>query len=288
MGKLPLTWRQVAFCTLLIAAMALLLTSHDIVAQAVREGLLLCTQNVIPSLFPLFIAVSLLIGSGVGDLFPPQTAVLLLGLLGGYPVGAKAIADLVRTGSLDRKAGQRLLLCCNNAGPAFILGIAGHTVFGSAAVGWALYGIHALSALILFALIPRETAISRSPHALPPFARVFVDAVRAGVTAMANICGFVVLFWVVLRLLTTYTGLCHPLLLGAVELTNGILALPNHAGGFVMAAALLGFGGLSVHCQTAAVLEGSGLKLLPYFLAKLVQAGISAVLAIAVKGWLFP
>ena len=288
MGKLPLTWRQVAFCTLLIAATALLLASHDTVAQAVREGLLLCTQNVIPSLFPLFIAVSLLIGSGVGDVFSPQTAVLLLGLVGGYPVGAKAIAELVRTDSMDRKTGQRLLLCCNNAGPAFILGIAGHSVFGSAAVGWALYGIHILSALLLFVLIPHKKLSRSSPHASPPFARVFVDAVRAGVTAMANICGFVVLFLVALRLLTTYTGLCHPLLLGAVELTNGILALPNSGGGFIMAAALLGFGGLSVHCQTAAVLAESELNLLPYLLAKLVQAGISAVLAMAVKGWFFP
>ena len=72
-----------------------------------------------------------------------------------------------------------------------------------------------------------------------------------------------------------------------ILLTNGILLLPNDANGFVMASALLGWGGLSVHCQTAAVLEGSGLKLFPYLLAKLAQCGLSAVLAFAVRGWLF-
>lgn len=287
MGKLPLTWRQVAFCTLLIAAIALLLTSHDTVALAVREGLLLCSQSVIPSLFPLFVAVTLAISCGLGDFLPPDAAALVLGLVGGYPMGAKTLSDLVQSGSMERSAAQKLLLCCNNAGPAFILGIVGYGVFGSASIGWGLYAIHVLSALLLFVLIPREKASPRSPRLSPPFARVFVAAVRAGVTAMANICGFVVLFLVVLRLLTAYTGLRHPLLLGAIELTNGILALPNSANGFVMAAALLGFGGFSVYCQTAAVLEGSGLKLLPYFLAKLAQAGISAALAIAVKGWFF-
>ncbi len=41
-----------------------------------------------------------------------------------------------------------------------------------------------------------------------------------------------------------------------MELTNGILRLAPDRGGFVLAAALLGWGGLSVHCQTAAVLGG--------------------------------
>ncbi len=287
MGKLPLTWRQVALCTLLIAAAALLLSAHDTVAQAVRDGLLLCGQSIIPSLFPLFVAVSLLIGCGLGNFFSPRTTALVLGLVGGYPMGAKAISALIDNGSLDQNSGQRLLLCCNNAGPAFILGIAGHSVFNSAAVGWALYAIHALSALILFALLPCKKMSPCSPQPPPSFARVFVSTVSTGVTTMANICGFVILFLVVLRLLTAYTGLCHPLLLGAIELTNGILSLPNTADGFVLAAALLGFGGFSVHCQTAAVLEGSGLHLFPYLSAKLAQAGISVVLAFAVRGWFF-
>lgn len=287
MKRSGLKGRQVVLCTLLIGAAALLLASHDTVALAVREGLLLCGQNVIPSLFPLFVAVSLAIGCGLGDLLPPQLAALLLGLVGGYPVGAKTVAELVRGGSVERQDAQRLLLCCNNAGPAFILGIAGYGVFHSARVGWALYGIHTLSALLLFVCLSRQKMVRRVPHTPPPFAVVFVEAVRSGVTAMLNICGFVVLFLAALRLLTTYGGIFHPLLLGAVELTNGILALPATSGGFVMAAALLGWGGLSVHCQTAAVLEGTGLKLAPYLLAKLSQSALSAVLAFVVRGWFF-
>ena len=287
MGKLPLTWRQVAFCTLLIGAMALLLTSHDTVALAVREGLLLCFQSVIPSLFPLFVAISLAIGCGLGDFLPPDIAALVLGLVGGYPMGAKILSELVRSGSMERSAAQKLLLCCNNTGPAFILGIVGHGVFHRAAVGWALYGIHVLSALLLYALLPREKLSRRHVRTSPSFSATFVDAVRTGVSTMTNICGFVVLFLVALRLLTAFTGVSHPLLLGAVELTNGAALLPNNAAGFVMAAALLGWGGLSVHCQTAAVLEGSGLKLWPYLLAKLAQGGISAILAFTVRGWLF-
>ena len=54
-----------------------------------------------------------------------------------------------------------------------------------------------------------------------------------------------------------------------------------------IAAFLLGWGGLCVHCQTAALLEGSGLPLAPYLRAKALQGAISAGLVWLVLG-LFP
>ena len=54
-----------------------------------------------------------------------------------------------------------------------------------------------------------------------------------------------------------------------------------------MAAALLGWGGVSVHCQTAAVLEETKLSLGRYLLAKALQAVVSALLALAVCRFLF-
>lgn len=287
MERSPLSWRQVAFCTMLIGAITLLLVSHDTAALAVREGLLLCGQSVIPSLFPFFVTVSFAVRCRCGAFLPPEMAVLLLGLVGGYPIGAKTLAELVKSGVMEQREAQRLLLCCNNAGPAFILGILGHGVFHRAAVGWALYGIHALSALLLFALLPHRKTGGQPVDPPVSYAAAFVAAVGDGVRTMANVCGFVVLFLAALRLLTAFTGVTHPLILGAVELINGAQVLPNDSGGFVMAAALLGWGGLSVHCQTAAVLEGSGLKLWPYLLTKLAQAGISAALAFVLRGWIF-
>ena len=289
MNRSPLKWSQVFLCTLLLGGVALLLYRHDTVAVAVHDGLLLCLNTIIPSLFPLFVAISLLMGCGLGRFLPPELSALVLGLLGGYPVGAKTVAELLQSGVIDRKTGQVLLLCCNNAGPAFILGVVGYGLFHRAAVGWALYAIHGLTAVLFFAVLPRPQEQSVCALPMPPFSfsKSFVQAVRSGVTAMGNICGFVVLFLVILRLLSTYAGVSHPLLLGAVELTNGILMLPNTADGFVMASALLSFGGLSVLCQTAAVLDGSGVKLWPYLLAKLGQAVISAALAFLVRGLLF-
>ena len=63
--------------------------------------------------------------------------------------------------------------------------------------------------------------------------------------------------------------------------------LPDSAVGFVMAAALLGWGGVSVHCQTAAVLEDTGLPMGRYLLAKALQGILSALLALLLCRFLF-
>mgnify|MGYP000949439194 FL=1 len=124
----------------LLAVMAGLLAASETAAQAVREGLALCGGSVIPALFPFLVVSRLFVATGsaaaLGRLLAPLTrrvlgvsgpggTAVLLGLLGGYPVGAQTAGELVRTGAVSRQEGQRLLLFCNNCGPAFALGVAG-------------------------------------------------------------------------------------------------------------------------------------------------------------------
>ena len=61
-----------------------------------------------------------------------------------------------------------------------------------------------------------------------------------------------------------------------VELFNGICALAPTAADFVSAAALMGWGGLSVHAQTVAILCDENLSLGFYFRGKAVHAVLSA------------
>ena len=277
----------------------LLLRQAETAAQAVRDGVQLCLTSVIPALFPFFAVSSLLVALGAaeaagralarpfGRLFRcggAGCAALLLGLVGGYPVGARTAAELVRRGELSPAEGARLLTFCNNAGPAFAIGVAGVSVFGSARTGAWLYLLHCAAALLTGLLFCRRplpvTAMPKRP--VPPRAGLtgqFLRAVEGAVSAMARVCGFVVFFLVLLRVMGRVTGLSHPVLSGAVELTQGILALPHTRRGFVWAAGLLGWGGLSVHGQSAAVLSGTDLPMGPYLAAKAAHAAVSVLLA---------
>ena len=82
---------------------------------------------------------------------------LLLGLTGGYPLGAAAVGDMTRDGLLTPEEAERVLPLCNNSGPAFLIGAAGTGVFHDRALGLQLYLTHILAALVLGVLLaPRE------------------------------------------------------------------------------------------------------------------------------------
>ena len=280
----------------LLGVMALLLLCSADAAQAVRDALALCVQSVIPALFPFFVVSSLFIDLGCAAVLGRSLAPImrrlfgvsgaggtafLLGIIGGYPVGGRTAGELYRSGQCEREECERLLAFCNNAGPSFILGIAGLGCFGSVRVGAWLYLIH-VGAAVMVGLLFRSTSrqMGRPEKTeTPRWADALIEAVRGGAMSMVNICAFVVFFLVILRLFSRFTGIQHGAILGIVEMTNGILRLANDRRGFIWAAGLLGWGGLSVHCQTAAVLSGSGLSLKRYFIGKALQAAISMVAA---------
>lgn len=274
--------------------MVLLLWRSAVAAEAVRRGLTLCARSVIPALFPYFVVsglfISLGFADGVGRRLEPLTrrlfgvggagaSAFFLGLLGGYPVGGRTVGQLYRAGRLSKDEAERLLAFCNNAGPSFILGVVGVGCFGSLRTGIYLYLVHAFSAVLVGILFRKKAPVSgqkvRYSAAFEPIA-VFVRAVGEAAEGMVRLCGFVVFFLVILALITDLTGLNHPVLLGLAELTTGVTALEGRPGDLVWAAALLGWGGLSVHGQTAAVLSDTDLGLGRYFLGKILQAIFSA------------
>ena len=295
--------KKAALSMLLLGLMAVLLWQNGAVGQAVRQGLLLCGRSVIPSLFPFFVTVSFAVACGffafLRQLGIPE---------GGYPVGGRTAGELYRSGGISKERAETLLTYCNNAGPSFILSIAGAGVFGSQRIGWVLYGIHVTAAVLAGWLLgsfgenPGGDSTGTKRRFIAPIKPVnvpitggnapflpaaFVTVTRNAALAMINICGFVIFFLAVMALIRQTWPNVPPVVLGLLELTGGITSLENNAAGFCMAAALLGWGGVSVHCQTAAVLEDTGLSLKRYLLAKALQAVVSALLALGVCRFFF-
>ena len=286
--------RLMTTATLLV--MAALLAASRQSAAAVAQGLRLCAETVVPALFPFLVLSSLLVElGGLAFLAPPLqrllgrlfgcsatgTGVFLLSLAGGYPMGPRLIAQLYATGQLSRQEAEHLLLFCNNAGPAFILGLVGLGRFGSLRTGLALWVIHMISAgLVALLLRPRQPfSAPELPPPQTPFAQALVHAIGAAGSTTVQLCAFVTFFCTLLQLAADRTGIAHPLVLGFVELTQGTLTLSATPTGFVMASALLGWGGLSVHCQSAAVLAGTELSLRHYLPGKLLHSILSSLFA---------
>ena len=274
------------------------------VRAAAAGGLLLCGRSVIPALFPFMAVSAMLVSLGFGDwaasrlaglmslyrLPGPAGSALLLGLVGGYPIGARTAAELYKKGSLTREEAERLLGFCNNSNPVFLISVLGGGVFGSPRTGVYLWLIHILSALLTGFFFRgshktdrRQQAPRYTPCQETSFASAVVEGVRSACSNMLAVCGFVLFFYV---LASPLTGLGGPLgagLVGFLELFSLTPLLTANRVGFVLASACAGWGGLSILCQTAAVLEGSGLRLRNCAVGKALQGLLAAGLAALVS-----
>ena len=284
---------------------------------ACREGLRLCVELILPSLFPFFVLSALLGKLGLPDMLGKRLAPLgeklfhvsgagctafFMGLLGGYPLGAAYIAALAESGQVSDWEASRLLAFCNNSGPAFFVGALGTGVFGSVRIGLLLYTVHMAAALLTGLLFRGKSAGSGSvvlPAPPLPLSKAIPEAVRQAVSASLNVCGFVVCFAVFTGLLdakgllsllaghlAALTGQslpwCRALLRGLLELGGGIGALrglPPTPQNLALAAALMGWGGLSVHFQTLSLIADRDIKSAPHTAGRLMSAVFSFLIS---------
>ena len=300
--------------TVLTAGAALVIYPQE-VSAAVRANLTLCADTLLPSLFPFFVLSSLIIKTG---LFRPLEQVLAplmryafrlpgscssalaLGLIGGYPTGAKTTTELYRSGHCSADEAQRLLSFCNNCGPAFLFGAVGCGIFGHPRYGLLLTGIHYAAALLTglvmnrCAPIPTVRSSSHRTRSIP-LATAFVESVTGALRAMLDLCSFVLCFGAITKLLslsglptkaanlllsflTPQTG--ENFLLGLLEMTHGVTApsgemLPIR---LILTAGLLGWGGASVHCQVLSLLRDTDLSATLYLKGKALHGALSMLL----------
>lgn len=300
-------WRALA-CIGLCAVLVWFLADAGEIRLWAAEALALCGRSVVPALFPFLVLSILLVSLGFGDLVSPYLAglmtplfrlpgcassALLLGLAGGYPIGAQTAARLYQEGALTRGEAERLLAFCNNSNPVFLISVLGAGVFGSVRTGVWLWLIHILSALLVGMVFrksgesgPSQHVTRNSPSQGLSLFTALVEAIRGGLAGMLSVCAFVIFFYVLAAPLASLGGRLGPLLVGLTELFSLTPLLAADGFGFALAAGCAGWGGLSVLCQTAAVLDGSGLRLRNCLAGKALQGLLSAALALVLRGYI--
>ena len=251
--------------------MILLIFDGKTAVSGVKDGLELCFQTLIPSLFPFFVLSSLVTGALSGVSVAPlrwisrlcrmpdgAESLLLVGILGGYPVGAGNIATEYRSHRLSLIDARRLSIFCNNAGPSFLFGILG-PLFPNAGWTWALWIVQISAAVLNGILLPNgstNTVSSQDSRCVS-----FSEALNRGVKSIGLVCGWVIIFRLILTyldrwILVLLPDSCRVIAIGLLELSNGCVALScieNALLRFVLAGIMLSLGGVCVWMQTQAV-----------------------------------
>lgn len=310
--------------------------------NAAVAGMRIFFDIVFPSLLPFFILSEILMGLGVvhflGVLLEPLMRPLFnvpgvgafalsMGLAAGYPMDAVLTAKFRRSRMCTRVEGERLLAFTNTADPLFMFGAVAVGMFGRPDLGVILAGAHYLSSFavgMVFRFYGRDSAgpdipIDGGGHIViravrkmfearredgRPFGRLLADAVNESVRTLLMICGFIMLFSVMVRVLSVVgavrfidplTGgllklagfsrsLTPALFQGLLEIDLGTVAASKAMAPLwqrlAVASAVIAWSGLSVHGQVASVINGTDIRMGPYVAARLMHAVLGATFTI--------
>ncbi|MDL2258326.1 hypothetical protein LJC42_04105 [Eubacteriales bacterium OttesenSCG-928-K08] len=253
----------IAFCALLLCVLLVVFSGPAI--NAARSGVEIWWNTLLPTLFPFFVAASLMQRSGAlhnfARLFSPLSKklrispfaipALLLGGISGYPSGARLVGLLQQENSINDEQAQRLGTLCNLCSPMFLIGALASGMFGNTGYFLALaaghYGGAILTALVVNLLKPIKSTYAPKYASLQEKEPLYIALPRTIATGMGDMLkvGGSVIFFLVLAEILEYVGVfaflgapidrlfsimpgkspAHGLLLGLMEMTGGCLLI---------------------------------------------------------------
>lgn len=272
--------------------------------KGAHEAIEMCLSSVIPSIFPFLVLSGILTPAISGmnlrlsrslsrilGIPSGSEGIFLTGILAGYPTGAQAVHHAWEQGQLSKEDAHRMLAFCSNAGPSFLFGVLS-AKFSDSWMLWVLWGVHILSAIAVAIILPRRE--NTSHHVSSASTVTLTQSLKKAVITMGYICGWVVLFRIMLAFLDRWFLWVLPVdvrvgIYGLLELANGCCSahLVTSAGmRFILSSGMLAFGGICVAMQTTSVTGQLGLG--RYLPGKILQTCISILLSMVTQGILFP
>lgn len=296
----PAVFLAGCFCFFFIL---LIFTYPNDVTNGGLNGLLICGEVIIPSLFPFMVIALFLSKSGIiyyiGRLINPvaralfnisgeSAGVLLMSFIAGYPVGARLTNELYKTGKINLDEASRMLCFTVNAGPAFIVTAVGARILGSKSAGAVLLAAHVLGSVLIGIILGiNSRRLGQSPNdntkksIKPPKAlsSAFVESTAEASSSILNICAWVVLFSCVIQLLNRISLSDNIVLIlsSLSEVTTGTVLLARTCN-LPLLAALLGWAGFSVHCQVLSSSKDISQNILKFIFFRILHGAFSAVI----------
>jgi len=322
--------KQIILPLILVLFTACLVIFSKTNLLSAKSGLVLWANSIVPVLFPFFVATELLshtnltyyLGKILNRFMKPIFNVrgegsfaFIMGIISGYPIGAKIAANFRLNNICSKEECERLLSFTNNSGPLFIIGTVGITMFGNSTIGFLLLITHLLASLTVgfifrfwkYNINPSTEKISNYKNSnenisLSNLGGIIGNSISSSINTILLIGGFVVLFSVIIsifetsQLLDVLSNCIKPILnilnipvdfsngiiSGILELTNGLNIISNIPAkklsiNIIVTSFLLGLGGISILLQVWSTIAKTDLSIKPYIWGKLLHGCLSAL-----------
>lgn len=276
-----------------VTAGFLLISERESVIKAVSDGLTLCGDVLIPSLFPFMVLSSFAVNSGI---FESESKILsfvmnkifrlpavcvsaiVFGFIGGYPVGAKIISRLYEDGMIDQRDARHLFSFCINSGPAFSVSVAGMMLAGDKRAGYIILLSVCLSSIITGLVYGRfknggNVYFAKTSETEKRLSASVLDAVNSSLESILSVCAWLLVFSAASVVVKGFisaesAGLLYDAL---SEVTSGLLSAAK-LGSVEFVAACISFGGICVACQLIPYIKKCGMKIYEYLLFRIINS----------------
>lgn len=282
----------------LIALCICIIGFSQSIGTGIKNGISVCLNQLIPSLFPFMIFSSYIAccnlplkKNGRADkicniLFEMGAVCVMpyvLGLLGGYPIGAKTIATLKKAKKLSQNETERLFYWCINPGPAFTITAVGTFMLGNTRAGIIIYTACILSSLTIgffcrFLSDGEKNGTEFTPSPISQTRRI-VSAVSEGSSAMISVCAWVLTFCALSSIFELLPISKNTLLFIKLiaEVTTGCSTAAASGMPLTVIAAVIGFGGFAVICQICVYADVCRVDTKRFICSRFINAALSAI-----------
>lgn len=292
--------KKITFLSIIILFMLLLLFMPNITKSGAIAGINLCLYSVIPALLPYMLITNYILYSGIYEticsFFQPiigrifriskySSFIVVLGLLCGYPMGAKLLGEFITSGKISKNEGCYLITFCNNCSISFVVNYIFYTCLNSHVNIYILLALIYLP-IFLTAIINRFFYKFTINKGNTKTQIKINNPIYSSIKTVSILCGYVFLFTIIAYFIKNLIPLnkhfLYPII-SYIEMTSGTALLSTIHMPFILlfiCSSVL-FGGLSTVMQTFSLIPKYLRKY--YIIGKLEQLVFLYITFIIIK-----
>lgn len=315
-GAVKCNIKTIFLIVTVFAAVFLLLFYAPFTVSGISDGLLYSAKYLIPSLFPFMVISSFTMYSGayrpIGKMFSLPTrylfrlpnsasAAIVLGLVGGFPVGAKCVSMLYSSGQITQKQADRMMSFCVCSGPAFLITAVGTVMLRNAFIGIILYLSQVVSAVIIGIAvsftertIPDKSTYQNQAQENKTLTEALISSCSDGAYSVLELTSLVAVFSVLMSIIlksglndifsdwlsflgadTVVSSVVIPIVF---EVTGACKQICYGGCQPWVLSFAVGFGGLCVHMQILHILKTVSVNKRKFFFFRFINAVISSTI----------
>lgn len=247
----------------------------NLIHSSVIESVDLFVTNLVPSMFPMFLMIDLLLNYGLAEklynVFKNNSIILiLLSLLSGTPSNAKYIKEFYEDGYISKDMANLLLSFSYSPNPLFVMAF-----FPTMKPALFLLSYIYITNLIIFVIMkPRFKNLRSSPKEYKslPFITCLTNSINKSAHVLILILGVVVTFGILNSIIRIFNP-SSMFIYSILEISNAFKMITETQAGIFWMTFAASFGGLSIHAQIKSILESTDLSY-RYFLMGRILASL--------------